>query len=411
MRYREFAMAALIGLGAASCGENAPPASDAGASAGKLSAPAPRPQLPAPPGGAAPVAPAATAAPAAKQDEVVPPADARWTILCYQIDGPTHVADANDVKAALVKKTGRRDWYVIHGKDASNLYFGFYRAIDTRGIGERKDPAEVNRAHADLAMIGNIEWGSEGKVFRTSAFVQLNAPDPIGHPEWNLANVDREKDAKDPARKFWTLQIAAFRDNPKRKEAAVQAVEALREHGVEAYYFHGDAISSVCVGSWPASAVKQQQSDGGAAAPLAYADQIPVVTPEPLPENLVPKRLNGKEVVAIAPKLEITDPSMRDMIARYPDHEINYKTRSHKTKSGKVVNDPSFLVSIPRPTGNGLFDNGGDAPDALPGGLAADPRSSATIHTGLLGGDPRDNPGASRRVGSLGMQPTPPAPR
>ena len=40
-------------------------------------------------------------------------------------------------------------------------------------------------------------------------------------------------------RSYWSVQITAFKDNPLRKQAAVDAVKELRAKGVEAYYYHG----------------------------------------------------------------------------------------------------------------------------------------------------------------------------
>src|SRR4051794_19318799 len=151
MRYRTVLLAALTGLGVASCGETPPPAPSS--STGSLTAapsapvaPAPRPQLPAPPGG--PITPPPTAAAPAAASHAnltaglgtavpsrpaspvppaalaaappAPPADAQFTIFVYASNGVDHVEEASQLKQALIARTGRRDWYVIHGKDASN---------------------------------------------------------------------------------------------------------------------------------------------------------------------------------------------------------------------------------------------------------------------------------------------------
>src|SRR5207244_4483730 len=136
----------------------------------------------------------------------------------------------------------------------------------------------ANRARSDRQMIADIDWlvdvgGSTAveKLFKTAGFISLDAPDPLTRPEWDLANVDRNKGKADDTRAYWSLQVMAFRDNPKRKEAAVQAVEALRKQGIPAYFYHGESISSVCVGAWPASAVRTQVTDGGAGLKPAAA--------------------------------------------------------------------------------------------------------------------------------------------
>ena len=68
----------------------------------------------------------------------------------------------------------------------------------------------------------------------SSLIVPIDSPDPVAPPEWNLAN----------AKGYWSLQIAAYKDSPKRKEAAVEAVREARKNGVEAYYYHGETTSS-----------------------------------------------------------------------------------------------------------------------------------------------------------------------
>jgi len=157
-------------------------------------------------------------------DSPVPPMDAQWTLLVYSERGPSHVSEANTLKNSLIRMTGRHDWYVIHSGDESNIYFGYYRAFD-----DPHDPA-TKIAQADLQMVKNLEVldsdGQPEKAFSRAGFTSIAAPDPVAPPEWNLFNKDLDKKPKDPARAYWSLQIMAFKANPLRKEAAVQAVQA-----------------------------------------------------------------------------------------------------------------------------------------------------------------------------------------
>ena len=98
-----------------------------------------------------------------------------------------------------------------------------------------------------------------------------------------------------------------------RKQRAVQAVREARAQGIEAYYYHGDSISSVCVGAWPREAVKEQDS---AVAHSADPNATIFITDRPLPPtvNSDMRDREGNRLTVIAPKLEITDPGMAEAI-------------------------------------------------------------------------------------------------
>jgi hypothetical protein len=414
MRYRAILLAMSVGLGVVSCGENSPPpAGNAGA--GELNsataAPGEHPQqlvTQAPPQPTAPRSPqAASRAPAAagKPAPATPkvmgsPTDlasapnAQYTILVYTERGPGHVEQAATDKQLIIQKTGRTDCYVISQSDVSNIYFGAYRTID-----DPKDRREAQRAHADMEMLKKLELFVDGptgrelsKPFEHCALVQMSAPDPDSPPQWDLANVDKDKDPKDPTRAFWSLQIMAFKGMAERKQYAVAMVRDLREKGVPAYYYHGESISSVCVGAWPPLAVKAQDSDGSDArtlTPHLRPDQALLVTAEPLPDGIVPRKQNGEDIIAVAPKLEVMDPTMVQMIRKFPDHILNGYINYHKTRSGGKVKDPTFLVVIPRAKGNGLYDADDAPPPPPPAAVAG-------------GAEPGAFGGGTRQVGSAG---------
>ena len=209
-------------------------------------------------------------------------------------------------------------------------------------------------------MIKTLKDSTGATPFERGVFVSLDAPDPTSPPEWNLFNVDRGLTPKDPKRAYWTLQILAFRADPLRKEAAVQAVRALREKGVEAYYYHGEFVSSVTVGHWPANAVKAQNdklwmpdvadSEGDVSRPL-------VVPNFPLREDERAKPINGERSISVSPNLEVLDPTMKAVMAKFPNHAENYISKTTVDKDGREYQEPSFLVVIPRAPGNGLYDN------------------------------------------------------
>lgn len=380
-----FVWAGLLAMIAgAGCNEGAKQAAQGGGGAPNQQAPPAQPMLPAnAPSGVAmstPVAAAApqraapagsTATPAAKPVVSAPPVNdsmptippgSRWTIFCYTVkDDPTspvrgaHVAGAKESRDRLRASTRKSDWYVLHGSDSSNIYFGFYKSVEP---GDAANAAEVKRAHDDLQWVRQVKSATGDRPFERSLFVALDAPDPTAPPEWNLFNVDRDMNPSDEKRAFWSLQVMAFRGHPLRKEAAVQAVADLRAKNIEAYYYHGDAVSSVTVGRWPYSAVKpQNRTDEMKDVAHAAVGTPIVVSSIPISEQLSAKPIDGKSAVSVAPKLEVQDPQMLRVMKQFPTHAVNYEIGIQRTKDGKEVEDPSFLVEIPRARGNGKFDD------------------------------------------------------
>ena len=284
----------------------------------------------------------------------IPPADAQYTIYCRALGGPGHIEQANASKEALIKLSGMKDWYIIHQADQSVIYYGFYRAIEPPK--DKKDPnrGEADRAQRDRKQIENLtdNGGKAGgaKLFDHCLFVPITMPDPTAPGEWNLLNSGG----------YWSLQIAAYKDSPHRKQAAVDAVRDARARGVNAYYYHGETTSSVCIGAWPKEAVRSSTDfdggDGGVvAAAGGDADQDLLILPQPLPKDQQVEFRNrqGERVRDATPSYEAVDPSLMATMAQYPTHSINgivyvSKTKDKVTGETKTVEDPSFLVQIPK---------------------------------------------------------------
>jgi len=338
---------------------NAPVGAQPPAAVARAAQPASGGQLPTAVGSAAqsqrPAARQATpvAAPAAVPASPAIPAGAKWTIYCFAVQGVDHVGESIKMRDSLAALTRRNDWYLIHGHAESNLYFGFYTF---EGPGDPKARPEVERGNADLKFVKEVRDLSGTTPFHNCVFVSLEAPDPTAPPEWNLFNVDRGLAPKDPRRAYWSLQVMAFRGHPLRKEAAIEAVKFIREKfKVDAYYYHGESVSSVCVGAWPASAVKAQKKADGA---KVGADAVPIVTPDYVPQTAKPRSFDGKPGVVMSGELDIIDPSLKAMMEKFPQHETNYESKVAKAADGREVPmEPSFLVEIPRAKGNGLYDS------------------------------------------------------
>jgi hypothetical protein len=165
----------------------------------------------------------------------------------------------------------------------------------------------------------------------------LDAPDPDAPPQWNLTN----------AQGVYSLQIAVYKDNPQRKQAAVETVKAARAEGVEAYYYHGENASLVCIGSWPESSVRI--NDANSAANNTDPEQPLMVLPQMKDEQLSKAFEQSGEaanVKVVKPTVEILDPTLRSAMEKYPYNAVNgmYVKRM---ANGVEQYDSSLLVPIP----------------------------------------------------------------
>lgn len=265
---------------------------------------------------------------------VVPPADARYSVLCQVFRGQGNVLESRRAKETAIRMTGRKDWYLVHSGDSSSLYFGYYNTFDDPNL------SDFRRAQKDLHMLQDMKGGTGGPLFATVFFVEMATGDPPAPQEWNLSH----------AKGYWSLQIAAYRDSPSRKQAAVDAVKEARAEGIEAYYFHGDQVSSVCIGAWPRSAVKEPSTvvndDPQKNVIVATAG-----TPDAILQNAREKEQHG-EAVVLDSKFEAVSPGLKMMMQKYPNHYINgelYQSKATNPVTHRVemVPDPSFLVVIP----------------------------------------------------------------
>ncbi len=276
---------------------------------------------------------------------------AQWTLYCQAVAGPAHVEQAKAIKDQLIAATaakGLKDWHVIHQESESVVYYGFYRTINEKDPGGAKERKEGQRAQSDRQQIAGMQDQQGNRIFDHVFFVELPAPDPEAPAEWNLSN----------ANGFFTLQIAAYKDSPQRKQAAVDAVRQARAEGIEAYYYHGETTSSVCIGAWPRAAVREQEEAAAQTSENAQ-DQDILVLPTPLPnqEKIDVRNQKGQKVKTYAPRFEALDPTLMAAMEKYPTHSVNGLTYVSKvtdpaTKEVKEVPDPSYVVEIPKPKAN-----------------------------------------------------------
>ena len=158
-----------------------------------------------------------------------------------------------------------------------------------------------------------------------------------------------------------TLEIAVYKDSLGPKQAAVDSVRAARAQGVEAYYYHGPNASSVCIGAWPMSAIRQQD-EASAETPTANQTQDLLVLPNrlPLPPGTEIKNRNGDPVHAVAPVFEPLDPSLIATMAKYPTRAVNgmvtvTKVPDRVTGQMREIDDHSVVVPIPRREDNSVL--------------------------------------------------------
>jgi len=293
-------------------------------------------------------------------DSPIPPKDAQWTILCESITGPNHLALSKRRKAELIAATGMSDWYVIHAEDQSTLYYGYYRTFN-----DPKDAAEGRRAQSDRLKLNGVTDAMGDRPFRSCIFVEIDSPDPNAPRQWDLSRLRLDETDE---RHYWSLQIAAYKDTPERKKAAVDAVKSARDAGYEAYYFHGETTSSVCIGLWPKPSVEER--DPAVMQNPNDNDALLVLPPALLPDP--GKELHaadGQRLKPVAPKFVAVDPTLLAMLREFPTHAVNGFEIEHVVR-GNPVKDRSFMIVVPVRKGASVFDDPGSdegAPTGVPG--------------------------------------------
>jgi hypothetical protein len=282
-------------------------------------------------GGEAPAGGAAAAADVS--DMPLAPKDAQWTVFCASLGGSQHVELSKVLKKKLIQDTGMREWYIVHEPERSLIYYGFYRSIN-----DPADAAETKRAQADRKKID--EWVDRAgeRPFAACHFVRLSAPDPESPPEWNLTTL--------PEDKVWTLMVAAYKDHPDRKRAAVESVRAARAAGEEAYYYHGPVVSNVFIGAWPEEAVVEERVDNNEGVNI---QRDPILVLPPGVGAPGPIRSKDGAVRAVGQRFVPVDEGMIRKMQQYPVMGVNGEELVYvDRKTGKRQAEGSKIVAIPR---------------------------------------------------------------
>ncbi len=272
------------------------------------------------------------------------PTEAAYTLYLRDFTGVDHVAAAERTKgqtAAALGELGKggRDLYVVSGEKRSVLYHGFYKTFETDVDRREAARAQSDRKAVERLVLTNAA-GDKIKAFPRAVFQTLERPDPPAPTEWDLRNADG----------YWTVAIAAYTDVALRKRAAVESVQAARERGIEAYYFHDSQQSYVCVGTWPREAIKEQRSsktlvednvDPNNPRPIVViAANMPTALKNRIADDIT--RQTGLRPLMLESRVEIVDPTLKKTMATY-DYDVDgYQN---------LGNDDPLLLPIATVTG------------------------------------------------------------
>jgi len=174
-----------------------------------------------------------------------------WAIRCIALHGPERFKRAESYAAALKNVSGLKADLVqiLSDEDETVVYYGRYRR-SYDGKVERYKPDHK----ADLKLIQSLRFPGQEVWPFILATMEVLPGQQSAHPEWDLARIDG----------YWSLHVAVFYNTPdfhSRRSAAEEYCRLLREQGEEAYYHHGPAQSSVCIGTFPFSALREVQQE------------------------------------------------------------------------------------------------------------------------------------------------------
>ena len=198
------------------------------------------------------------------------PDDIPWAISLEVIVGPDHPARAAQRRDQLVAASGGKDIWVVDKAVRSEVYSGHYKNPDEKA------------AQAELARWKRLH---EQGVVHSPGVLLIPTHLPGSMPDYDLARADADA--------IYTLEIGYY-DSAYGKGfrgAAEQAAAALRQEGVEAYYYHKQDRSSVTVGAFPLKAVKTTPGSTGQARVQFTDPRIPA-----LQQRYPTYMVNGREL-------------------------------------------------------------------------------------------------------------------
>jgi hypothetical protein len=174
------------------------------------------------------------------------PQGERWTILCLELQGPDCQVTAGEIADVLRRTKGidPKEVRVAAERGTARIHYGtYYRQVDPT-TQKRSIP---ERMRADLLLLKELADAEGVHYFLHARKVPFPDRD-VGEPEWDLRRAEG----------LYTLQVAVYFNTTEmqsRKLAAVEKARQLRNKGLEAYYYHGQAQSIVTVGLFGEDAV------------------------------------------------------------------------------------------------------------------------------------------------------------
>jgi hypothetical protein len=141
--------------------------------------------------------------------------------------------------------------------------------------------------------------------------------------------------------------VSTYTESAQRKQAAVESVRAMRDNGIEAFYLHVGGQSHVCIGAWPADAVKAQRGmqEGNSEEGIDPNDPPTlIVGMSELDPNFKKLRDHrGRPPRILEMKVEPLDPTMTKALADY-EYSVNGLVEKGHSK-------PAPLLEIAKATG------------------------------------------------------------
>ncbi len=161
----------------------------------------------------------------------------RTTIALMTYRNDEHAKAAKWLRDTTIKHTGWKDVYAVTYENQSVVYRGRYRSA-------AQAQHELKSVRAYKTKIGKVPFSQAGVVSLPGQ--------GGGKREWDLAHVTG---------KMYSVLVAVYMDMPEkqyfgRRQRAVAACKALREKGVEAYYYHTPSRSALCIGAFGPAAVR-----------------------------------------------------------------------------------------------------------------------------------------------------------
>ncbi|QQE12767.1 hypothetical protein JD969_04705 [Planctomycetota bacterium] len=211
-----------------------------------------------------------------------------WGIMLDAFGGPDRAIRANNLITQLREKKGLKDFWLKRTNEVAMVMYGSFE--------DRKS----TEARDELYKIRELTIDNK-KPYRMAMMQPLAGASKIS---------DDPLDARSYIG-FYTMQIGFYDPNfdGDMRQAAENAVKALRADGEDAFYYHGPKRSLVCVGLFTQQDMSQRHSRQGF-------------------------------------QVEEYGPRIREVQQKYPNNLMNGVTMVTKYKGKDIGSQPSFLVRI-----------------------------------------------------------------